>query len=187
LFCFFSQIIYSDNGITFLDEISWDAFNEGCHLEEYLEQYRSRHKCYPRELLADKIYCTRANRAMLKIKGITLKSKPLGRPSLASALLNHVSPGERNPIEGKFGQAKTAYGMNRIKARLKDTSQSWIASIVPVLNLVRLAGTALLCLIVKMAKCLMAILSEFNSTRINYWETDRFLYANMGKMGVLRG
>ena len=115
------------NGITFLDEISWDAFNEGGHLEDYLEQYRSRHKCYPKELSVDKIYCTRTNRAMLKIKGITLRANPLGRPSPASALLNHVSSGEGNPIEGKIGQAKTAYGMNRIKARLKDTSQSWIA------------------------------------------------------------
>ncbi len=68
-----------------------------------------------------------------------------GRPS-AKAVENHVSPGERNPIEGKFGQAKNAYGMNRIKARLKDTSQSWIAAIILVLNLVKLAGEALLCL-----------------------------------------
>ena len=56
----------------------------------------------------------------------------------------HVSPGERNPIEGKFGQAKTAYGLNRIKARLKGTSESWIASIILVLNLVKLAGVKLL-------------------------------------------
>jgi hypothetical protein len=137
------------NGITFSDEISWDAFNEGSHPENYLEQYRSRHKCYPGELLADKIYCTRANRAMLKIEGITLKYKPLYRPSLASALLNHVSPGERNPIEGKFGQARTAYGMNRIKDRLKDTSRLWIVSIVPVLNLVRPAGTACCALLLR--------------------------------------
>ncbi|SDA96048.1 Transposase DDE domain-containing protein, partial [Algoriphagus alkaliphilus] len=58
----------------------------------------------------------------------------------------HVRPGERNPIEGKFGQAKNAYGMNRIRARLKHTSQSWIASIILVLNLVKLAGMALACL-----------------------------------------
>jgi len=55
----------------------------------------------------------------------------------------HVSPGERNPIECKFGQAKTAYGLNRIRARLRDTSESWIASIILVLNLVKLAGAAL--------------------------------------------
>ena len=55
----------------------------------------------------------------------------------------HVSPGERNPIEGKFGQAKTAYGLNRVKARLRETSESWIACIILVLNLVKLAGAAL--------------------------------------------
>jgi hypothetical protein len=104
---------------------------------------------------------------MLKIKGIILKANPLGRSSPASALFNHVSPGERNPIKGKFGQGKTAYGMNRIKARLKDTSQSWIASIVPVLNCVRLAGTALLCRIVKMTKSLTVILYEFNQRLAN--------------------
>jgi len=38
-----------------------------------------------------------------------------------SALLIHVSQGERNPIEGKFGQAKTAYGLDRIRARLKQS------------------------------------------------------------------
>jgi hypothetical protein len=61
----------------------------------------------------------------------------------------HVSPGERNPIEGKFGQAKTAYGLNRVKARLRETSESWIASIILVLNLVKLAGAVLPYLIFK--------------------------------------
>ena len=70
--------------------------------------------------------------------------KPLGRPP-AKAVADHVRPGERNPIEGKFGQAKNGYGMNRIRARLRTTSQSWIASIILVLNLVKLAGAALLC------------------------------------------
>lgn len=64
-------------------------------------------------------------------------AKPLGRPS-KEALSNPVSPGERNPIEGKFGQAKVGYGLANIGAKLKTTSQSWIAAIVLVLNLVRL-------------------------------------------------
>ena len=134
------------DGISFLDELSWDAFNEGSHMMDYVEKYYQRFGCYPRELLADQIYCTRANRAALKEKGIKLLAKPLGRPS---AVQVHVSPGERNPIEGKFGQAKTAYGLNRIKARLRDTSESWIASIILVLNLVKLAGAALPCIFVK--------------------------------------
>ena len=134
------------DGISFLDEISWDAFNEGSHMVEYVEKYKVRFGCYPREVLADKIYCTRLNRAWLKEKGIKLIAKLLGRPS---AVPNHVSPGERNPIEGKFGQAKTAYGLDRIKARLRNTSESWIASIILVLNLVKLAGVALPCILLK--------------------------------------
>jgi hypothetical protein len=48
-----------------------------------------------------------------------------------------------------LGQAKTAYGLNRIRARLQNTSESWIASIILVLNLVKLAGVALHCIIGK--------------------------------------
>ncbi|MEI6578617.1 MAG: IS5 family transposase [Eubacteriales bacterium] len=151
------------DGISFLDELSWDAFNEGSHMMDYVEYFRRRFRCYPRELLADQIYCTRANRAALKEKGIKLLAKPLGRPS---AVQEHVSPGERNPIEGKFGQAKTGYGLNRIKARLKGTSETWIACIFLVLNLVKLAGSAFPCYIVEIiegfsAKCIITPVIHF--------------------------
>jgi len=136
------------NGITFLEDLSWDAFNEGARLISTVENYKRRFGYYPQKVFADKIYCTRNNRAKLKALNIILVAKPLGRPSLA--VDNHIRPGERNPIEGKFGQAKTAYGMNRIKARLQDTSESWIASIVLVLNLIKLIGRASLCLLVKL-------------------------------------
>ena len=154
------------DGISFLDELSWDAFNEGSHMMDYVEKYRKRFGFYPREVLADQIYCTRINRATLKEKGIKLLAKPLGRPSAVSI---HLSPGERNPIEGKFGQAKTGYGLNRIKARLKETSESWIASIFLVLNLVALAGAALPCqyfgLLKEMRLTAMGLITAF----INRW------------------
>lgn len=132
------------DGMSFLDEISWEAFNEGSHMMDYIEKYKIRFGYYPKEVLADQIYCTRANRKALKLIDIKLLAKPLGRPPAVS---NHVRPGERNPIEGKFGQAKTAYGLGRIHARLKGTSESMIASIILVLNLVKLAGLGVLCLI----------------------------------------
>ena len=136
------------NGYAFLDELSWDAFNEGSHMTAYVEQYPQRFGYYPKEVLADQIYCNRKNRKELKEKGIRLVAKSLGRPPAVKK--EHLRPGERNPIEGKFGQGKTAYGLDNIKARLKDTSESWIACIFLVLNLVKLAGVAPLCLIAKM-------------------------------------
>jgi IS5 family transposase len=129
-------------GFAFLEELSWDAFNEGTRLMKTVEQYKARLGYYPKEVLVDKIYCNRVNRTRLRELGITLVGKPLGRPK---AMQNHLRPGERNPIEGKFGQAKTAYGMNRIKARLHQTSESWIATIIMVLNLVKLTGQVLYC------------------------------------------
>jgi hypothetical protein len=128
------------NGFAFLDDLDWEAFNEGSRLMTSVEKYRKRFGYYPSEVLADKIYCTRENRKLLKGKGIKLRAKPLGRPSLSEAVEDHVRPGERNPIEGVFGQGKTAYGMNRIKARLASTSGSWIAAILMVINLVKITG-----------------------------------------------
>jgi len=159
------------NGISFLDELSWDAFNEGSHMEDYVEKYRSCFGFYPREVMADKIYCTRDNRKMLQGKGlgIILKAKPLGRPSSATALSIHVSPGERNPIEGKFGQAKTGYGLNRIKARLKDTSESWIAGIFLVLNLVKLAEAVASRTIANWSHCFSAQILALTDTSIIAW------------------
>jgi len=148
------------DGIAFVDTISWDAYNEGVHLIDYVENYKSRFGYYPEKVLADKAYCTRKNRQWLKENEIKLAAKPLGRPS-AKAVENHVSPGERNPIEGKFGQAKNGYGLNRIRARLKHTSQSWIASIILVLNLVHLARQASYCL--SFSACARVILEEIEN------------------------
>lgn len=131
------------DGFTFLDRLSWDNFNEGTYLRESVEKYKRRFGHYPQQVLADKIYCTQENRRFLKEKKIVLRAKPLGRPPSVKAVEHHVSPGERNPIEGKFGQAKMAYGLGCIRAKLKTTSESWIASIILVLNLKNLMRRAL--------------------------------------------
>lgn len=133
------------DGYCFVDTISWDAFHEGNHLPKYVENYKKRYGYYPVKVLVDKLYATRQNRKWLKHRNIKISAKPLGRPS-AKAVEDHLSPGERNPIEGKFGQAKIAYGMNRVRARLARTSESWIASIILVLNLVKWARSIPYCL-----------------------------------------
>ena len=132
-------------GFTFIDRLSWEAFNEGQWLQESVQRYKQRFGYYPKEVLADQIYCNRNNRKWMKEKGIWLMAKPLGRPA-ALAVAVHLRPGERNPIEGKFGQGKLAYGLDCIKAKLKNTSESWIACIALVLNLVNMTRQALLSL-----------------------------------------
>ena len=47
--------------------------------------------------------------------------------------------GERNYIEGKFGQGKSKYKLNKILARLDQTSESWIAAIFFVMNILKLS------------------------------------------------
>ena len=155
-------------GIAFLDKLSWDAFNEGGCLKESVEKYKVRFGFYPKEVLTDKIYCTRENRKWLKQRDIKLLAKPLGRPSSKGASSIPVRPGERNPIEGKFGQAKTAYGMNRIKARLKETSESWVASIVLVLNLINIIGKASSSLICKLMEWINYYISYRNFQKITF-------------------
>ncbi len=165
------------NGFAFLEDLSWDAFNEGTRLIKTVEQYKTRFGYYPKEVLADKIYCNRANREKLKELQIVLVAKALGRPR---ALSNHIRPGQRNPIEGKFGQAKTAYGLNRIKARLEQTSSSWIATIIMVLNLVKLTGQVPFCLILsaftysaaRLQSINMKIKSLENYNRLNWQLQD---------------
>jgi len=44
------------DGYSFLDTISWDAFNEGSHLKDYVKNYRKRFGFYPAKVLADQIY-----------------------------------------------------------------------------------------------------------------------------------
>lgn len=136
------------SGFTFIDYLSWDAFNEGRYLIFSVEQYKKRFGFYPAQVHADQIYCTRENRRALKERKIKLIAKPLGRPS-AQAVKNHVSPGERNPVEGKFGQGKVKYGWDNIRAKLRTTSESWVASIALVLNLVALTRQALLPLMLR--------------------------------------
>jgi len=155
------------NGFAFLDDISWDAFNEGARLMSYVEKYRERFGYYPKEVLADGIFSNRENRSKLKGLGIRLMAKPLGRPSL-TAVKEYIRPGERNPIEGKFGQGKKAYGLGKINARLKDTSQSWIASIILVLNLVKLAGLNLYCLYLPFRHLVRTCYKGYTGERVQY-------------------
>lgn len=130
-------------GYTRIDHFDWNAFNEGVDLIMQVERYKELHGHYPETVLVDKIYLNRENRRWLKEKGIRHTGDPLGRkpkvnmPTAYAKRKKRQECAERNQVEGKFGQGKRGYGLNDIKARLSRTSESWIAAIIFVMNLIR--------------------------------------------------
>jgi IS5 family transposase len=129
-------------GYAFLDRLSWDNFNESTTLIEAIEQYRKRMGYYPAVVQADQIYRTRENRSFCKQHGIRLSGPALGRPpkdgqTNEQRQITKQDAGERNAIEGKFGEGKRKYGLDRIRARLAQTSESVITLQLLVMNLER--------------------------------------------------
>ena len=125
-------------GYARIDKLSWDAYNECNDVEAQVEAYKEIHGHYPEILLIDKIYLTKNNRKWLDEKGITITNKPLGRPKKETSYAKSKKKklkNKRNQIEGKFGEAKNGNSLNKVRARLKDTSESWVAGVFFVMNL----------------------------------------------------
>lgn len=130
------------DGFTRLNHLSWDAYNESTDLIRQVEDYYKLYGFYPEVVLADNIYLTRANRKYLKGLNIRITGKPLGRPPENETYYQKSKKKkehrQRNHIEGKIGQGKNAYGLKQIRARTKETSESWISNILFVMNIVKL-------------------------------------------------
>lgn len=133
------------DGLSFVDHIGWDAFNESKDLKQQVEEYHQRFGYYPEVVLADQLYGSRENRKYLKEKGIRYGGKSLGRPPKQTGenaeLIRELKKQrsldsrERIPIEGKFGQGKNGYRLNYIRAKLQKTSEAWVNCIFLVMNL----------------------------------------------------
>jgi predicted 2-oxoglutarate/Fe(II)-dependent dioxygenase YbiX len=146
-------------GYVFLDRISWDSFNESGDLKAQIEAYRNFTGFYPESVHVDQIYRTRENRAWCNERGIRISGPPLGRPPA------YVSPEKkkqareaeeiRNSIEGKFGQGKRSFSLDRVMAKLPNTSETAMAITFLVMNL----STALL-------RCFSVFLSALVKTTL---------------------
>ena len=123
----------------FLDRISWDNFNESGDLKAQVEAYYRFTGYYPTSVHADRIYRTRENRAWCQERGIRISGPPLGRPPavVSKSKKRQAAYDEkiRQAIEGKFGQAKRRFSLNRVMAKLNNTSETVIAITFLVINL----------------------------------------------------
>uniref|UniRef100_UPI00403E7050 transposase n=1 Tax=Microcoleus sp. TaxID=44472 RepID=UPI00403E7050 len=93
----------------------------------------------PESVHADRIYRTRENRAWCKERGIRISGPPLGRPpaNVSKETKKQAREDERirNAIEGKFGQGKRRFSLNRVMTKLDNTSETAIAITFLVINL----------------------------------------------------
>jgi transposase, IS5 family len=127
------------DGYVFLDHLSWDNFNESQNFIKQVETYYKQTGSYPESVHVDRIYRTRKNRAFCQEKGIRISGVPLGRPpkNINVESKKQIQEDERirNCIEGKFGQGKRRFSLNKIMTKLPSTSATAIAISFLVMNL----------------------------------------------------
>ena len=127
------------NGYVFVDRISWNNFNESGDLINQVEEFKKYTGAYPESVHADKIYRTKVNRCWCKERGIRLSGVKLGRLpkniSKEAKKQAQLDESVRNCIEGKFGEAKRRFSLNRIMTKLSGTSETAISISFLAMNL----------------------------------------------------
>ena len=146
------------DGYTFLEQTSWNNFNEGTDLQAAVEDYLRKFGCYPTAVLADKIYQTRANKLYCKQRDIRLSGLPLGRRRSddTDAKLQrqmYKDSCHRNAIEGRNGNAKRRFGLDLIMAKLDETAKTEAALVILAMN----ASCRLARWLVRFFRCLLSL------------------------------
>ena len=130
------------NGFTFIEDQSYDNYNEGVRLQASAERYKDRFGHYPEAILADTIYRNRENRAFCKEHGIRLSGPKLGRPRKdgtdESDSQAYKDSCDRNMVESRNGIGKRRYGLDLIMAYLAETGKTEAAFIILAMNVAHL-------------------------------------------------
>jgi hypothetical protein len=130
-------------GYATVDRISWDNYNEVEDLKRVVNEYKTRYGFYPEVVCADKIYRSRDNLDFCKDHGIRLSGPKLGRPhgdlkkKRETSRIEQKDERMRIPIEGKFGEGKRCYTLDRLSTKLEETSETSIMISFIVMNLER--------------------------------------------------
>ena len=118
------------DGISFIERLSFDAFNEGRHYipSVYLSQKLMRTSV--KLTGADAIYATNRNRRFATQKSIKNDFKRKGKPGKHhhhfKQLAKSITKERASRLEGSFGTEKEHYSLKRIKARTQKTEILWI-------------------------------------------------------------
>ena len=118
------------DGISFIEHISFKAFNEGVRLKDCIHLQQQLTKVRVKALAADSIYANNANRKFCTKYHISTSFKRKGRAAkdepLRKLLRSELSRERATRLEGSFGTQKQHYSLARIKARNRKTEMLWI-------------------------------------------------------------
>ena len=131
------------DGISFIEKLSFNAFNEGTRLEHCIKMHKRLFKVDAKKIGGDTGYAGTANRNLCKEMGIQTSFVNRGRPAAEMQQRDYVRQElarvRATAMEGSFGTQKEHYAMRRIKARKKKTEILYIFFGIHTANVVHLA------------------------------------------------
>lgn len=129
------------DGICLIDKMEFRAFNESTRLK--LSSLTHRSIFGPlHQLGADRIYATNANRRYLTKKQIFTcfpKKGPKSESKAERKLKSLISSQRATVMEGSFGAHKTAYGLDKIKAKGEKREFLWVFFGIMTANAVKMS------------------------------------------------
>ncbi len=118
------------DGISFIEHLSYEAFNEGVRLKKSIWLTQKLFKKKLKVVGADRIYANNTNRVYVTKHGIKTDFKRKGRPSKHKLhfdqLASVITKEGATRLEGSIGTEKEHFLLKRIQARTKETEKLWI-------------------------------------------------------------
>ena len=118
------------DGISFIEHISFDAFNEGTRLQATVFKAQSLTHRKTKIVGADSIYATNKNRNFVTRNNINTDFKRKGKLPKGykdeKKLKAAITKERATRLEGSFGKEKEHYHLKKIKAKTKVTEMLWI-------------------------------------------------------------
>ena len=129
------------NGFLRVEDLFWDALNDGNTLQASVESFRPAYGYDPKRILTDTFFRICENLCYCKKHHIHLNGPRLGEPSAHPAPFREqgkqewLESGERGEIELDFGVGKSRYSLSCIVTKLRHTSEVAVSVVVLTMNL----------------------------------------------------
>ena len=132
------------DGISFIEKLSFNAFNEGPRLVHCLKMHKRLFGVEAKKVGGDTGYAGTENRDYCKANGIQTsfvkRGRPFGEKKKEKDLVRkELARVRATAMEGSFGTQKEHYDLRRVKARTKRTEILYIFFGIHTANVVQLA------------------------------------------------